>query len=87
VESRRYLVRAANTGISAVIDPFGEVVYKTKLYKKECFDYVVKSINYLTFYTKYGDLFVCLCLLFVLFYIMKNRGMLFRKIIDNDKKN
>ncbi len=31
VESRKYLIQAANTGISAIIDPYGKILYRSKL--------------------------------------------------------
>ncbi len=34
VENRRYLVRAANTGITAVVDPRGRVVASTALFDR-----------------------------------------------------
>jgi apolipoprotein N-acyltransferase len=35
VETRRYLVRAANTGISAVVDPYGRVLKQSDLFTQE----------------------------------------------------
>ena len=35
VENRRYLLRAASSGISAVIDPYGRILKKTSIYKTE----------------------------------------------------
>jgi len=66
VENRRYLVRAANTGISGVISPTGKILYRTGLYEKESFSYAVPGIKYLSFYTRYGDVFVLLCFMFLL---------------------
>ncbi len=41
VENRRWLVRAANTGISAIIDPWGRVVSKTSLFER---GYAIETI-------------------------------------------
>ena len=35
IENRRYLIQAGNTGISAVVDPFGRVLKKTKINQQE----------------------------------------------------
>lgn len=35
VENRRYLLRAASSGISAIIDPYGRILKKTEIYKTE----------------------------------------------------
>jgi apolipoprotein N-acyltransferase len=71
IENRRYLIRSANTGISAVISPFGEVLASTKIYKKTCFDYVLAGINYLSFYSKFGDVFIFVCFLFIFIFLSK----------------
>ena len=59
VENRRPLLRAANTGFSAVIQPQGKIVALSNLFKEETLKYSVHPIkNQLTFYTRYGDFFV-----------------------------
>lgn len=42
VENRKYLIRVANTGISGIITPWGEVLSKTNLYE----DRVIKGVVY-----------------------------------------
>ncbi|MDD5561512.1 MAG: apolipoprotein N-acyltransferase [Candidatus Omnitrophica bacterium] len=71
VENRIYLVRAANTGISGFVDPFGRVSaivrdaagkdifvegYRSR---KACIGEARRTI-----YNRYGDFFVLLCLIF-----------------------
>ena len=34
IEQGRYLVRAANTGISGIVDPYGRVVVRTRLFEE-----------------------------------------------------
>jgi apolipoprotein N-acyltransferase len=63
VENRLYVIRSANTGISAVIDPAGRIIAKTELFEKSKLRDNVKFINYETFYTAYGDIFVIICLI------------------------
>ena len=61
VETRLYLVRAANTGISAIVDPRGQVVAKTDIFQKDTLKGKVKFLNIPTFYTEYGDILVVAC--------------------------
>lgn len=59
VENRRALVRATNTGISGFIDPYGRIIKRSQLYKREILISTVPLINqYSSFYTDYGDVFV-----------------------------
>ncbi len=55
VENRRWLARAANTGISALIDPNGEVVARTALFEKGVLTGSVQLLNEGTLYTRFGD--------------------------------
>lgn len=55
VESRRYVVRAANGGISGIIDPMGNVLQKTKYGERKSFATTVYAQEGLTFYAKHGD--------------------------------
>ena len=62
VETGRYLVRAANTGISAVIDPYGRVVEKTDLFETGTLVADVRWLTTRTVYLRVGDSFVHACL-------------------------
>lgn len=57
VENRAYTVRVANTGISAVITPSGEVLNPTQIFTRTYLVEDVKFTKYQTFYSKYGDVF------------------------------
>lgn len=57
VENRRYLVRAANTGITAVVDPWGRVLEPTRLYEPTVLVREVPLVAETTFYTRHGDVF------------------------------
>ena len=64
IETRKNIVRSANTGISSVINYRGEIV-KTIGYEKEgLINYNVGVNNIITFYTMYGDYIYRLCLFF-----------------------
>jgi apolipoprotein N-acyltransferase len=61
VENGRYLVRAANTGISAVVDSRGRLLARTQLFERT---YLVREVPLLagtTFYTRHGDVFAWAC--------------------------
>ncbi|MEA5113447.1 MAG: apolipoprotein N-acyltransferase [Geobacteraceae bacterium] len=63
VENRMPLVRAANTGITALIDSNGHIVRETPLFKET---YLVDRVvlgESVTLYARYGDVFAVLCVL------------------------
>jgi apolipoprotein N-acyltransferase len=61
VENRRWIVRAANTGISALVDPCGRVVSTTPLFQEATFVDSVSRLRIDSWYTRHGDRFVHLC--------------------------
>ncbi len=61
VEFRRPMVRAANTGISMVIDQAGRVIARLGLNKEGVFTARIAPATGLTFYARFGDLFAWLC--------------------------
>jgi len=69
IENHRYLLRAANSGISAVIDPYGRVQTKSSLSTRTALDSVFEWESDITFYTRYGDVFAWSCLGIVLLAI------------------
>ncbi|MHB1458526.1 MAG: apolipoprotein N-acyltransferase [Armatimonadota bacterium] len=66
VENRRYLLRAAATGISCIIDPYGRIVSQSHVKEKTIIKGDVSPISDLTIYTRFGDWFVYLCLVITL---------------------
>ena len=70
VENRLYVVRAANTGVSAIIDATGRITAQTDLFTRTFLQGPVRIHRVQTFHTHYGDLFVfsCMIALLVLFY-------------------
>ncbi len=75
VENRLYLVRVANTGISAIIDPTGKILSQTGLFERTVLKGEVKYIDEKTFYAAYGDLFVYLCgiVLIPYYFVLQRR--------------
>lgn len=55
VEEGRYVVRAANTGISGVVDPYGRVLTTTPLFVSTAFVADVRLLDGKTFYGLTGD--------------------------------
>jgi apolipoprotein N-acyltransferase len=60
VETRRWLVRASNSGISAFIDPRGEIVASLPVGRVGALEQEVSLANPMTPYTRWGDLPVLL---------------------------
>ncbi len=60
VENRLYLVRAANTGISAVVDPKGRIVAQTDIFVRDKISDNVRLLSISTIYAKFGDWFAFL---------------------------
>jgi apolipoprotein N-acyltransferase len=56
IEAGRYLVRAANTGISGIVDPYGRVLAKTEIFKPAVHVGEVRFLNTSTFYARHGDI-------------------------------
>jgi apolipoprotein N-acyltransferase len=62
VENRVPLVRAANTGISSVIDSKGHIRGMTQLFQEATLGAEVRRGEGGSFYSRYGDLFALACL-------------------------
>mgnify|MGYP000924751260 CR=1 FL=1 len=67
IESDRYVLRAANTGISTIIDPRGRIKEQTGLFEEGAFVGTFSLKNEKTAYVVYGDYFILFSFLFVLF--------------------
>lgn len=57
VENRAYLVRAANTGVSAIVAPDGRVLQASELFTTAVIWGTIAPRPGLSLYTRYGDLF------------------------------
>lgn len=62
VENGRYLARAANTGVTAVVDPFGRVLEQTRLFERTMLVRDVPFVSEVTVYARHGDVFAWGCL-------------------------
>ena len=83
IENRRALIRAANTGISAFIDPVGRVIGRTPLDQEAVLSREVPVLKNKTWYTRHGDVFAIFCLLLALLAIGGQR----LKVLKNGKLN
>jgi apolipoprotein N-acyltransferase len=71
VENRRFLLRAATTGVSGIIDPYGRILSKTEMMTQTYLTESVVPMKVKTPYTQYGDFFpVSSLTLSVLFLIL-----------------
>ena len=63
VENRVGIAISANTGISGIINPLGEVTHKIQYDKQEVIKGEVFLNNKVTFYSMYGNIFSKICFL------------------------
>lgn len=69
VENRRFMVKAANSGVTAVVDPVGRVISKTGIFEDGMIVSGVKLGTGNSLYTKFGDWFAYACCLIAAFLI------------------
>jgi apolipoprotein N-acyltransferase len=62
VENRRFLLRAATTGISGIIDPYGRILARSEPETRAVLVGSIVPSTRLSFYARRGDLFAVLCL-------------------------
>ncbi len=65
VENRRFLLRAATTGVSGIIDPYGRILARSELMTQTFLTGQVTPVDKPTFYTRWGDLLPYLSLTLV----------------------
>jgi len=78
VENRRYLLRAATTGISGIIDPYGRILSQSDLMTKTFLFGKITPRTKLSFYTKFGDVLpyvsLTLAAIFLILTIIKRKN-------------
>ena len=62
IENRTYMIRAANTGISAIVDPSGRIISGPGLFERGTLRGTVYFTQHTTFYSRYGNIFTCFCI-------------------------
>lgn len=70
VENGMYMVRAANTGISAVIAPTGEILAQTGIFTETALLGTIHPRQGETPYSRFGDVLAWVCLTFLVAYGM-----------------
>ncbi len=84
IENRRSLARAANTGISALISPTGEILASSHLFKEATLVQPLPILKQRTIFTYFGFLFPICCLVCaIILFIQKPHS----KAIDDSTHN
>jgi apolipoprotein N-acyltransferase len=78
VENHLAFARAANTGISGFIDPFGRIIESTPIFTEQAMQATIQVWRPHTFYSRHGDVFaygcVIICALLCLFSYFRTKG-------------
>ena len=77
IETDRFVLRAANTGVSAIIDPRGRITARTDIFVRTALKGTFAMRDGQTFYVRHGDYFVTLCVMMLVGLIV--RGLLVKK--------
>jgi len=78
IENRRYLLRAANNGISAIIDPDGRVVKTVPRNQRTFLEGHFSFETEMTAYSQYGDVFAWVC-------VVASMAVLVWKVLKREK--
>ena len=70
VENRVYFVRSGNDGVTSIVGPYGNIEKLLDPFKRGVLTGRIALRQGKTFYTRYGDIFVYLCVLVSLLSIM-----------------
>ncbi|MDR1511384.1 MAG: apolipoprotein N-acyltransferase [Endomicrobium sp.] len=81
IENRKSVMVSANSGISGIIESSGIIIEKTSSLKKGLLIGKFFQNNFKTFYTKYGDLFVGLCVVLLLGLVFLRLSLVIRSKI------
>ena len=81
IETRKQIVRSANTGVSAVINTKGDIEQSLPYGKKASIKATITTNDYTTFYVQYGDYLFGISLLLLLLIVptllLKNRKQVY----------
>ncbi len=73
IEQGRYVVRAANTGISGVVDPYGRALLRTPMFEQTVAAVDVRLLDYRTIYSRTGNVVVWVSLVAVAWVVVGGR--------------
>ena len=85
IETGRFVVRAANTGVSSVITPTGREVARLDALDEGIVTAEIEMRDNLTLYTRIGNLFVYLCLGGITVLLMERAGCVVYHALKNKK--
>ena len=74
IEEGRYLARAANTGISGVVDPYGRVVRQSAIFEQAGMVETVRILTTRTIYSRIGDAIAYLSIVITILSLVLFRG-------------
>ena len=74
IETGRYLVRSANTGISGIVDPSGRVLAASRIFEPAVVVQEVRLLTTTTLYTRIGDSFAYLSAVLTLLLLLQSRA-------------
>lgn len=83
IETRKWVARSANTGISCFIDPLGNVINAQPWDKASAIKLTIPAVNGLTFYVRYGDILSRTATVLALLLLA---GLFVKSLIDRLKK-
>ena len=75
IEQGRYLARAANTGITGFVDPYGRVLQQTEIFERAILVGDVRMLEGRTIYGRIGDLFAYICAALTLVALLFSGGI------------
>jgi len=70
VENNRYVIRAANTGVSSFISPVGEILRQSNILQREVLTEGVRAVKNKTVYTVCGDIILYLSFAYTAFCVV-----------------
>jgi apolipoprotein N-acyltransferase len=77
IEQGRYLARAANTGISGVVDPYGRIVAQSAIFEQTGLVEDVRILTTRTIYSRIGDVVAYLSIAFTAAALLLTRRVRF----------
>lgn len=79
IETRRWVARSANTGISCIVDPLGNIQQPLPYWQEGVIKGNVTPTSIITFYVKYGDLISRAAVPFCILLLVYSYFLRFRK--------
>jgi apolipoprotein N-acyltransferase len=73
IEEGRYLARAANTGVSGFVDPYGRVLSATRIFEPAVVVGEIRFLKVATVYSRTGDVFAYACALTTVAFLLMTR--------------